>query len=79
MQKDPRFYIEFSYEGHDVDYDRLIEAKINKEASTGYNFMTGRRDIVFYFYHENAAQNALKKLKRFKKYNAKSKLIKCDS
>lgn len=78
-QKGSRYYVLFEYDGHDPDYDNLIEKKAGREcSSTGYNFLSGRRDVVFYFYYKYAAKNALKKLKRFKKYKSSVKLVKCE-
>ncbi len=75
--KDPRYYVILNYNCYDFEYDRILENKIGRYACTGFDFTTGKRDVVFYFYYEYAAQNAFKKLKRFKKYESKVKLVKC--
>jgi hypothetical protein len=69
-----RYAVYIYYNGYDNEFDRRIKKAIRKENSgSGYGF-GGCRDISWHFTQKPAAERAYKRLKRFKKYNARVEL-----
>ena len=69
----PKYSVVVCYEDFDPGFDRTLESAVGRE-SCGSGYGAGSRDICFDYVRKDAASRALKKLKRFKKYNCKVSL-----
>lgn len=73
MKMNPKYLVLVTYQSFDPYFDLCLEKAVGRE-SGGSGFGFGGRDVEFYYVRKDAAQRAMKKLRRFKKYNCKVKL-----
>lgn len=69
----PKYSVIVMYEDFDTNFDRTLEKAAGRDSS-GSGFGICGRDLSFDFYKQDAAERALKRLRKFRKYKCKAKL-----
>ena len=73
MKMQFKYSVVVTYQDFDRDFDYRLEKAVGRE-SGGSGFGAGGRDVCFDYVRKDAAERAMKKLKRFKKYSCEVKL-----
>ncbi len=73
VMKSKTYRVVVCYHGYDVGYERELEATVGRR-SDGAGLGFGVRDIDWHFKTKAAAEKAVKKLRRFRRYQTSVEL-----